>query len=58
MTWVEEQELRDRLTREALEEARRGVGIDHAAVVAWADSLDGRKPLPTPGPRRDRPRQG
>jgi hypothetical protein len=25
-TWIEEQELRDRLTREALDEARRGIG--------------------------------
>ncbi len=49
--WVDEHELRDRLTREALEEARQGVGIDHAEVVAWADSLGGPAPLPTPRPR-------
>jgi predicted transcriptional regulator len=49
--WVDEQELRDRLTREALEEARQGLGIDHADVVAWADSLGSPTPLPMPKPR-------
>ena len=48
--WVDEHELQDRLTREALEEARQGLGIDHAEVVAWADSLSGPAPLPTPKP--------
>jgi predicted transcriptional regulator len=49
--WIDEQELRDRLTREALDEARRGVGIAHEDVVAWADSLGGPAPLPLPKPR-------
>jgi hypothetical protein len=57
MTSVEEHELRDRLTREALDEARVGIGIDHAAVVAWAESLGGPSPLPAPRPRRGRRRQ-
>jgi predicted transcriptional regulator len=49
--WIDEQELQDRLTREALEEARQGLGIDHAEVVAWAESLGDPAPLPTPRPR-------
>jgi predicted transcriptional regulator len=49
--WVDEQELQDRLTREALEEARQGLGIDHVDVVAWADSLGSPAPLPMPKPR-------
>jgi hypothetical protein len=57
MIWIEEQELQDRLTREALEEARQGIGIDHADVVVWADPLGGPTPPPTPGPRRGRSRE-
>ena len=49
--WIDEQELRDRLTWEALDEARQGLGIDHADVVAWADSLGSPTPLQTPKPR-------
>ncbi|HEY1425710.1 MAG TPA: ribbon-helix-helix domain-containing protein [Caulobacteraceae bacterium] len=49
--WVEEQELRNRLTREALDEARQGIGIDHADVLAWADTLGGPAPLPPPRAR-------
>jgi predicted transcriptional regulator len=49
--WIEEHELRDRLTREALDEAARGIGIDHADVVAWADSLGGPTPRPMPKPK-------
>ena len=49
--WLDEQELQDRLTLQALEEARHGIGIDHADIVAWADSLGGPAPLPMPKPR-------
>ena len=49
--WVDEHELRDQLTREALEEARQGLGVDHEQVVAWADSLAGPAPLPMPKPK-------
>jgi predicted transcriptional regulator len=49
--WIDEQELQDRLTLEALNEARQGLGIDHADVVAWADSLGGLAPLPMPKPK-------
>jgi len=46
--WVAEEELQDRLTREALDQARQGLGVDHAEVMAWAESLDGPNPLPMP----------
>jgi predicted transcriptional regulator len=50
--WVEENELQDRLTREAMAEVDQGLGIDHADVVAWADSSGGLDPLPMPTPKR------
>jgi hypothetical protein len=50
MTSRDRQELRDRLTQEALDQARQGLGIDHVDVVAWVDSLSGPSPLPAPDP--------
>ena len=46
--WVEQEEERNRLTREALADVDAGQVIDHQAVQAWADSLDTDKPLPLP----------
>lgn len=46
--WVEQEEERSRLTREALADVDAGRVIDHQAVQAWADSLDTDKPLPVP----------
>jgi len=37
--WVEQEEERDRMTREALAEVDAGRLIDHALVRAWADRL-------------------
>ncbi|HXQ16798.1 MAG TPA: hypothetical protein VN814_19460 [Caulobacteraceae bacterium] len=51
MTREEEAELRDRLTREAMEEARRGLLIDDEEIKAWARSLSTANPLPLPKPR-------
>ena len=48
MAWVEQEEERSRLTREALADVDAGRVIDHQAVQNWADSLDKEKPLPLP----------
>jgi predicted transcriptional regulator len=48
MAWVEQEEERSRLTREALADVDAGQVIDHQAVQAWAESLDRDKPLPVP----------
>lgn len=48
MAWVEQEEERSRLTREALADVDAGQVIDHQAVQAWADSLDDENPLPPP----------
>lgn len=46
--WVEQEEERSRLTREALANVDVGQVIDHQAVQAWADSLATDEPLPAP----------
>ena len=46
--WVDQEEERNRLTREAMAEVETGQVIDHQAVQAWADSLDAVTPLPPP----------
>ena len=46
--WIEQEEERTRLTREALADVDTGHVIDHQAVQAWADSLGGDEPLPLP----------
>ncbi len=46
--WIELEEERDRLTREALADVDAGRVIDHQAVQAWAASLGAKKPLPVP----------
>lgn len=47
-SWVDQQEERSRLTREAMADVDAGHVIDHRAVHAWADSLSTDKPLPVP----------
>lgn len=37
--WIDQEEERSRLTREALVDVDAGRVIDHQAVKAWADSL-------------------
>lgn len=49
--WIDQEEERSRLTREALADVDAGRVIGHQAVQAWADSLDTDLPLPPP-PRR------
>ncbi len=46
--WIDQEEERNRLTREALAEVDAGHIIDHQAVQAWADSLSTDTPLPVP----------
>ena len=46
--WVDQEEERSRLTREALADVDAGRVIDHQAVQAWADSLSSDTPLPVP----------
>ncbi len=46
--WIDQEEERSRLTREAMADVDAGLVIDHQSVQAWADSLGTDKPLPTP----------
>jgi len=46
--WIDQEEERSRLTREALADVDAGRVIDHQAVQAWADSLSTADPLPIP----------
>lgn len=46
--WVEQEEERSRLTREALADVDAGMVIDHQSVQAWAESLGADQPLPLP----------
>ena len=46
--WLDQEEERSRLTREALADVDAGRVIDHQAVQAWAESLGTGSPLPVP----------
>ena len=46
--WIDQEEERSRLTREALDDVDAGRVIDHQAVQAWANSLSTTDPLPVP----------
>lgn len=46
--WLEQEEERARLTREAFADVDEGRVIDHQDVQAWADSLGTDEPLPMP----------
>ena len=46
--WIDQEEERSRLTREALADVDAGRVIDHQAVQAWADSLSSDTPFPVP----------
>jgi predicted transcriptional regulator len=48
LDWVEREELKDRLTREALAEVDQGLAVEHDAVLRWAASLGSDNPLPVP----------
>ena len=46
--WVDQEEERSRLTREAMADVDAGLVIDHQSVQAWAESLSTDQPLPVP----------
>ncbi|MFN3711591.1 MAG: CopG family ribbon-helix-helix protein [Alishewanella aestuarii] len=46
--WLEQEEERERLTKEALADVDAGRLTDHQDVLAWADSLSTEQPLPVP----------
>jgi predicted transcriptional regulator len=46
--WVDLEEERSRLTREAMADVDAGRVIDHQSVQAWAESLGTDTPLPVP----------
>jgi len=48
LAWIDQEEERNRLTREALADVDAGRLVDHQAVQAWADSLDTDQPRPLP----------
>lgn len=50
--WVDQEEERSRLTREALVDVDAGRVISHSAVQAWSASLGSAAPLPVPKPVR------
>ncbi len=50
--WINEQELRYRLTLEAIAHADAGLVVDHADVVVWLESLGTDNPLPRPVSKR------
>ena len=47
--WLDQEQERERLTREAMADAESGNLVDHEAVQAWVDSFDSGNPLPVPG---------
>jgi predicted transcriptional regulator len=51
IAWVEQEEERDRLTREALADVDAGRVLDHDDVQAWAESLGAGEPKPLPAAR-------
>jgi len=46
--WIDQEEERSRMTREALVDVDSGNVIDHQSVQAWADSLGTDSPLKVP----------
>lgn len=46
--WLAQEEERNRLTLEALDDVTSGQVTDHQAVQSWADSLGTDNPLPVP----------
>jgi predicted transcriptional regulator len=47
-SWIEQESLRERLTREALADVDEGNFVSHDDIQAWAMSLNSNQPKPTP----------
>lgn len=47
-TWIDQEEERSHLTREALADVDAGRVINHQTVQTWTDSLSAENPLPVP----------
>jgi predicted transcriptional regulator len=52
--WVDQEEERSRLTREALLDVDAGRVISHSAVQAWSASLGTKTPVAVPRPKQAR----
>jgi predicted transcriptional regulator len=52
--WVDQEEKRSRLTREAMADVDAGLVVPHSAVQAWSASLGTPTPLAVPQPKRAR----
>ncbi|WP_455922743.1 CopG family ribbon-helix-helix protein [Pseudomonas putida] len=48
IAWLDQEDERSRLTREAMQDVDTGRVIDHQAVQAWAESLGTDAVLPVP----------
>ncbi|MGY4495068.1 CopG family ribbon-helix-helix protein [Pseudomonas sp. TE3610] len=48
IAWLDQEEERSRLTREAMQDVDTGRVIDHQAVQAWAESLGTDAVMPVP----------
>jgi predicted transcriptional regulator len=48
--WIDREEWRDRLTREAMAELDAGHVVEGDVVSTWVDSLGTENPLPKPRP--------
>ncbi|MEA0989034.1 ribbon-helix-helix domain-containing protein [Pseudomonas aeruginosa] len=46
--WLDQEDERSRLTREALEDVDAGRVVEHQSVQTWANSLGTDTPLPVP----------
>ncbi|ALX85061.1 CopG family transcriptional regulator [Achromobacter xylosoxidans] len=46
--WIAQEEERDKLTQQALDDVNAGRIVDDQAVQAWAESLGSDQPLPLP----------
>ncbi|AHF01205.1 CopG family transcripitonal regulator [Thiomicrospira aerophila AL3] len=47
-SWIEQESLRERLTREALADVDEGNFVSHDDIQAWAMSLNSNQSKPTP----------